>query len=80
MGRRLLLVIWYLIIVPFLIQIARMLIVVAVNAQQLSIAAVRGIVVVVVVSVMNREFTKSLALEVAAAPRTHLLAVAFGCS
>jgi hypothetical protein len=56
--------------IPFLIQILRVLIVVAVDAEQLPIAAVRGVVVVVVILVMDGELTKPLARKFAAAPST----------
>jgi hypothetical protein len=63
-------------IIPFLIQIPRVLIVVTVKTQQFPIAAVRRIVIVVVILVMDRELTKSLACEFAPAsctdPRIHL--------
>ncbi len=45
-------------------------IIVAVKAQQFPIAAVRGIIVMVVVLVMDREFAQFPACEFAAAPGT----------
>jgi len=57
-------------IMPFLIQISRVLIVVAVETQQFPVTAVRRIVIVVVILVMDRELTKSLACEFAPASRT----------
>ena len=44
------------------------LILMTVNAQQLPVGAVRGIVVIVVVFVVNGEFPQTLAAELAAAP------------
>jgi hypothetical protein len=47
-----------------------MLIVVTVDTQQLPVAAVRRVVVVVVIFVMNRELSNSLARKFAPAPST----------
>jgi hypothetical protein len=58
-------------IIPFPIQIPRVLIVVTVKTQQFPVAAVRRIVIVVVILVMDRELTKSLACEFAPASRTY---------
>ena len=62
-------------IMPFLFQILRVLMVVAVDTQQLPVTAVRGIVIVVVILVMDRELTKFFAREFAptirADPRKH---------
>ena len=49
------------------IQIAGMFVVVAIEAQQLPVATVRGVVVVIVIAVMDREFVKIRAGEFAAA-------------
>jgi len=57
-------------IMPFRIQIARMLVVMTVKAQEFPVAAVRRIVVVVVVLMMDREFTQFLTLEFASTLRT----------
>jgi hypothetical protein len=57
-------------VIPIIIQISRVLMVVAVEAQEFPVAAVRRIVLMVVVFVMDREFTKLLALEFTPAPRT----------
>ena len=57
-------------IMPFLIHIPLVLIVVAVKTQQFPVAAVRRIVIVVVILVMDREFTKFLACEFAPASCT----------
>jgi hypothetical protein len=46
---------------PLLIQIPRVLIVVTVQTQELPVAAVGWVVIVVVILVMNRELTKSSA-------------------
>jgi hypothetical protein len=48
-----------------------MLIIVAVNAQQFPVAAVRGIVVMVMILVMDSQFTKSFALEFTPTPSTN---------
>ena len=55
---------------PFRIQIPRVLIVVTIETQQFPVAAVRRIVVVVMILVMDRKLTKALAFEFAPAPRT----------
>ena len=52
------------------LQLPRMLVFVAVNAQQLPIAAVARIVVVVVILVMHRELAQPLAGEFARASRS----------
>ena len=57
--------------IPILIQISRVLIVVAVKTQQFPVAPIGRIVIVVVVFVMDRELTKLLALEFAPAARTY---------
>ncbi len=57
-------------VMPFRIQIARVLVVMTVQAQKFPVAAVRWIVVVVVVLMMDREFTKFLTLEFASTFRT----------
>ena len=57
-------------IMPFLIQIPLVLIVVTVETQQFPVAAVRRIVVVVVILVMDRELTKFFACEFAPASCT----------
>jgi len=69
-SRRLLLAARLRLVVPFLFQVLRVLMVVAVDTQQLPVAAVGGIVVVVVILVMDRELTQSLARELAPAIRT----------
>ena len=46
----------------------RVFVVVAVEAQQLPVAAVKGIVVMVVILVMDREFTYPLAFKFPSAP------------
>ncbi len=56
-------------IMPLSIQIPRVLIVVTVDTQKFPVIAVRGIVVVIVIFVMNRELTKSFACEFARTPR-----------
>jgi len=56
--------------IPFRIQIPRVLIVVTIETQQLPVAPVGRIVIVVMVLVMNRELTKFLACKFATAPRT----------
>ena len=61
---------WRRLVIPFRIQIPRVLIVMTVETQQLPVAAVRRIVIVVVILVMDRELTKSLAFEFAPAART----------
>ena len=53
--------------VPFLVQMARVFIVMTVDTEQLPVASVRRIVVVVVVPVMDREFTKFFAFKFATA-------------
>ena len=58
-------------IMPFLIQIPLVLIVVAVKTQQFPVAAVRRIVIVVVILVMDSEFTKFFACEFAPASCTY---------
>ena len=58
-------------VVSLIIQISRVLIVVAVEAQQFPVASVGRIVLVVVVFVMDRELTKPLALEFTSTPRTN---------
>ena len=50
---------------------SRVLIVVTVETQQLPIAPVGGIVVVIVVFVMDRELTQLFATKFTTAPRTH---------
>ena len=57
-------------VIRILIQISRVLIVVAVETQQFPVASVWRIVVVVVVFVMDRELTKLFAFEFTPAPRT----------
>jgi hypothetical protein len=47
-----------------------MLIVVAVDTQQLPVAAIRRIVIVVVILMVDREFSNSFARKFAPAPRT----------
>ena len=69
-GRRLLLAARRRFVIPFLIQISRVLIVVTVETQQLPVATVGRIVIVVVVLMMDRELAKFLALKIAPAPRT----------
>ena len=59
-----------LLVIPFLIQISRMFIVVTVKTQKLPVAAVGRIVIVVVVLMMDREFSKFLALKFAPTLRT----------
>ncbi len=49
-----------------------MLIIMAIQTQQFPVAAVGRIVHVIVVSMMNRQFTKPLAREFAAAPPTNV--------
>ena len=56
--------------ISLIIQVSRVLIVVAIKAQQFPVAAVGGIVLMVVVFVMDRELAKLLALEFTTAPRT----------
>ena len=56
--------------IPFLIQMARVFVVVAVKAQQLPVAAVGGIVVVVVIPMVDGEFTQALAFKLPSASRT----------
>jgi len=55
---------------PVLIQISRVLIVVAIETQQFPVAPVWRIVIVVVVSVMDRKLTKLFAFEFTPAART----------
>lgn len=55
------------ILVPFCIQVARVLIVMAVEAQQLPIAAIRGIVVVIVIFMVDGKLPKLLAAKFPAA-------------
>ena len=68
--------IWFLLaarrflVIPFLIQISRMFIVVTVKTQKLPVAAVRRIVIVVVVLMMDREFSKFLTLKITPTLRT----------
>jgi len=57
--------------IPILIQISRVLIVVAVKTQQFPVAAIGRIVIVVVVFVVDRELVKFLTLEFAPAARTY---------
>ena len=57
-------------IIPFLIQISRVLIVVTIKTKELPVAPVGRIVIVVVVLVMDRELTEFLALKIAPAPST----------
>jgi hypothetical protein len=57
-------------VIPLIIQISRVLIVVAIEAQEFPVASIGRIVLMVVVFVMDREFTKLLALEFTTAPRT----------
>jgi hypothetical protein len=52
-------------------QIPRMFVLVAKEAKQFPVAAIRWIVVVVVILVMNGEFPHSLALEFATTSRTN---------
>ena len=67
--RRLLLVARRCRIMPLFIQISRVLIVVAVDTQQFPVTAVRGIIIMVVIPVMDRKFTKSFACEFTSTPR-----------
>ena len=55
---------------PILIQISRVLIVVAVQTQQFPVASVGRIIFVVVVFVVDRELTKLFTLEFTPAART----------
>jgi hypothetical protein len=55
---------------PFPDQVSRVFIVVAVETQQFPIAAVKRIVLVVVILVVDRELAKSLSRELAPAPST----------
>ena len=57
-------------VMPFLIHIPLVLIVMAIKTQQFPVAAVRRIVVVVVILVMDRELTKFFACEFAPASCT----------
>jgi hypothetical protein len=68
--RRLLLTVCRRLGIPFLIQIPGVLIVMTIETQQFPIAAVGGIIIVVVILVMDRELTKSLACKFAPASRT----------
>ncbi len=52
-----------------LFKIFLMFIIVAVKAEQFPIAAIRRVIIVVVILVMDREFTELPASEFAAAPR-----------
>ena len=52
-------------------EMPRVLIIVTVDTQQLPVAAVGRVVVVVVILVMDREFTELLARELAPAVRTN---------
>ena len=58
-------------VTPLRIQIPRVLIVVTVETQQFPVVAIRRIVIVVVILVMNCQLAKSLAREFAPAPRTY---------
>lgn len=49
-----------------------MLVVVAIEAKQFPVAAVRGVVIVVMVPMVDREFLELPALEFAAAARTNV--------
>ena len=68
--RGLLLDLWRRLVIPFLIQISRVLIVVTVETEELPVAPVGRIVIVVVVFMMHRELTEFLALKLTPAPRT----------
>ena len=71
MGRRLIrLAVRRLLLIPFFIQISRVLIVVTIETQELPVAPVRRIVIVVMVLMMDRKLTKLFALKIAPAPRT----------
>jgi hypothetical protein len=59
-----------LILIPFLIQIARVLIVVTVETQKLPVASVKWVVIVVVILVVDGELTKFPAGEFAPASAT----------
>ena len=56
--------------VPFFLQIPRVLIVMTVETQEFPVAAVRRVVVVVVILVMHRKLAELFACEFAAASRT----------
>jgi hypothetical protein len=55
---------------PLLLQIFGVLMVMTVDTEKFPVAAIRRIVIVVVIFVMNRELTNSLAGEFPPAPRT----------
>jgi len=57
-------------VIPLLAQILRMLLLMTVEAQKLPVAPVRRIVIVIVILVMDRKLTNSLARKFPPAPCT----------